>query len=304
VDAMEGVLEASSENDGKFFPMTGDNGIQFKMFAIHAFPHDSNQINPNNFIEGESLSSVLPNLWIMPATKAANCGTSSRFCCHLYWNGMAPSYYSLVQEIGHDDWIPIDNHPGGSNNRYEMHLSFPCLVKLYVRILQHSDHSECNVQYQLMMEVLKLVVLSTTCQHALMESYFKNPDSTIPNICCLTKCAFCRNHYQHIIEQIHRETLSRLLIIFCSIGAKNRATNNLVKFFSTNKSLIYHVSNVASPMGPIHGLCLQLVATGIIDLGIPNETKNKIGKLDLIPANVIIKLGSRDGQPTALNPSS
>jgi hypothetical protein len=144
-DAMEGVLEALSENDGEVIPMTGDNGIQFKVFAMHTFSHDSDQINPNNFIEGESLSSFLPNLWIMPARKVADCGVSSRFCCHLYRNGMAPLYYFLVQEMGRVDWIPIDNHPGDSDIRYEMHLPFPCLVKLYERIMQHPDHIKRNV---------------------------------------------------------------------------------------------------------------------------------------------------------------
>ncbi len=172
-DAMEGMLEVSSENDGEVIPMTGDDGIQFKVFPMHAFSHDSNQINQNDFFEGESLSSLIPNLWIMPATKVANCGVSSRFCRHLYWNGIAPLYYSSVQEMGCVDQIPIGNHPRDLDNRYKMHLSFHCLVKLYVRIMQHLNHSECDVQYQSMMEVLKLVVVPTTCQHALMESFLK-----------------------------------------------------------------------------------------------------------------------------------
>jgi hypothetical protein len=282
--------------------MTGDDGIQFKVFAMHAFSHDSNQINQNDFFKGESLSSLIPNLWIMPATKAANCGVSSRFCCCLYRNSMAPLYYSLVQEMGRVDRIPIDNHTGDLDNRYEMHLLFHCLVNLYVRIIQHPDHSERDLQYQSMMEVSKLVVVPTTCQHALMESFFENPDSTIQKILCLTKCAFCNNHYQHIIGQVHRETLSGLLITFCSMGSESKTTNDLVKFIKTKKSLIYHVSDVPKPMGPIHRLCLQLVATGIIDLGISNE--KKIRRSDMIPANVIIKLGHINGQPTVLNPIS
>ncbi len=53
--------------------------------------------------------------------------------------------------------------------------------------MQHPNHSERNVQYWLMMEVLKLVVVPMTCQHALMESYFENPNLTIQNVRCLTK---------------------------------------------------------------------------------------------------------------------
>ncbi len=75
-----------------------------------------------------------------------------------------------------------------------------------------------------------------------------------------------------------------------------------MKFIRTKKSLIYHVSDVPNPMGPIHGLCLQLVVTSIINLGISD--KKNLGRSDLILANVIIKLGHINGQPTVLNPSS
>ncbi len=112
-------------DDGEVIPMTGDDGIQFKVFAMHAFSHDSNQINPTNFIEGASLSSLIPNLWIMPATKVADFGVSSRFCHRSYRNGMARLYYSLVQEMGCVNQIPTDDDPGDSDNRYKMHLLFP-----------------------------------------------------------------------------------------------------------------------------------------------------------------------------------
>ncbi len=44
-------------------------------------------------------------------------------------------------------------------------------------------------------------------------------------------------------------------------------------------------------MGPIHALCRQLFAKGIVELGISDEKKNLIGKTDLSPMNVIVRLG-------------
>jgi hypothetical protein len=53
-------------------------------------------------------------------------------------------------------------------------------------------------------------------------------------------------------------------------------------------------------MGPIHALCLQLVATDILEFGISDENKNRIGKTDLTPKRVIVKLGIVDGEPSVL----
>jgi hypothetical protein len=53
-------------------------------------------------------------------------------------------------------------------------------------------------------------------------------------------------------------------------------------------------------MGPIHALCLQLVATGILELGISDKNKNLIGKTDLTPKSIVIKLGVVNEQPSVL----
>ncbi len=115
---------------------------------------------------------MLPKLRIMPATKAADCGVSSRLCCRSYRNGLAPSMYSLVQEIGRVDRNPfIDS----SDCRFEVHRLFLCLVKLYVRIMQHPDPSERAVLLGSMIEVLALIVTLIDCQHTLIEKYFEDP---------------------------------------------------------------------------------------------------------------------------------
>jgi len=84
----------------------------------------------------------LPNLLIMPATKAADCGVSSNSCCCSYRVGVASSLYSIIQEMGHVDQVPLGDDVEVSPNRYEVHLSFTCAVKLYACIMQHPEKTE------------------------------------------------------------------------------------------------------------------------------------------------------------------
>ncbi len=53
-------------------------------------------------------------------------------------------------------------------------------------------------------------------------------------------------------------------------------------------------------MGPIHALCLQLVATGILELGIADKNKNFIGKTDLTPKSIVVKLGVVNRETSAV----
>jgi len=61
-------------------PLTGDDRLQFKVHMMHAFSQDADEI-ANIIVESDPMS-LLPNLKIMPATKAADCGVSSKRCRH------------------------------------------------------------------------------------------------------------------------------------------------------------------------------------------------------------------------------
>jgi hypothetical protein len=95
----------------------------------------------------------------MPATKAADCGASSKLCWRSYHYRLASSMYSLVQEMGRVDRNPLE---GPRDNNYELHMSFLCLVKLYVRILEEPDPHEQAIQLELMNEALKFLVTQTS----------------------------------------------------------------------------------------------------------------------------------------------
>ena len=67
-----------------------------------------------------------------------------------------------------------------------------------------------------------------------------------------------------------------------------------------NKKDIFGGSVPTRGMGPIHALCLQLVTNGIIHLGICDNKKHCIGKKELNPKHVILKLGIFDRDPPVL----
>ncbi len=78
--AMESVLE-KSQNPGEVMSLTGEDRIQMKVYTMHTF---TKMVNDDESILGDSrtssASSTLPNLVIMPATKAADCEVSSKLC--------------------------------------------------------------------------------------------------------------------------------------------------------------------------------------------------------------------------------
>ncbi len=74
----------------------------------------------------------------------------------------------------------------------------------------------------------------------------------------------------------------------------------LIKSIKTNKKDIFGGGVPTRVMSPIHALYLQLVAKGIIHLGICDNKKHCIGKKELNPKNVIVKLEIVDGDPSVL----
>ena len=276
---------------GMVIAMTGDDGVQMKVFTMHAFAleHDYETMGEHP---------ILPNLVMMPATKAADCGVSSNYCRRSYRSGIAPSLYSIVQEMGRVDRKPVENWVSGDINKYEVHISFPCVVKLYARIMQHPDKKERNMQEQSMMEVLKLLVLPSECQHVILENYFEHPDGR-QREACRNKCRKCSG-IKELTGMIYRQKLTSCLVSFCSRGTMETPTT-LVKFVKDNKDTIFHKNNVPRrSIGPIHALCLQLVASGIIHLCISESNRNKIGKTDIGLHSVVVGLGKTNGEPNVM----
>ena len=95
-DACDKVLDYA-KSDGVVIPITGDDGLQCKVFVMYAFAQNYKE-SAAQALEDGTVS--LPKLMIMPAMSATNCGVSSIDCHHLYCISFSPSMYTLVQELG------------------------------------------------------------------------------------------------------------------------------------------------------------------------------------------------------------
>ena len=154
------------------------------------------------------------------------------------------------------------------------------------------------MQKQSMMEVLEFLVLPSECQHVILERYFEIPDGR-QREACGNKCLKCRG-IKELTGMIYRQKLTSCLVSFCSRGTMETPTT-LVKFVKDNKDTIFHKNNVPRrSIGPIHALCLQLVASGIIHLCISESNRNKIGKTDIGLHSVVVGLGKTNGEPNVM----
>ena len=151
-----------------------------------------------------------------------------------------------------------------------------------------------------MMDVLRLLVMPTECQHVLMERYFEKPDSSLVKEKCGDFCSRCKMDTSSSTGRIHRDKLCCFLITFAT--GCTRTTSALIKSIKSKKDEIYHKDDVPNKMmGPIHALCLQLVAKSIIELAIADDKRNLIGKTDLSPLNVIVRLVINGNDPAVMN---
>ena len=112
---------------------------------------------------------------------------------------------------------------------------------------------------------------------------------------CGLMCSFCEHEYT-ATGCIHWDQLQSCLIAFFMY--KCPTPKDLVQYIKQQKLHIFHKNDVPNKfMGPVHALCLQLVATGIIDMSVHADKKSLIGKRDLNIGNVVICLRVDDCKP-------
>ena len=168
--------------------------------------------------------------------------------------------------------------------------------------MQHPDVSERATQFAAMFEVLVVLVVPYKCQHALLEEYFANPNSTCQYTPCQSMCNFCSRGAVSLTGRINRARLCELLVGFCA--GKENTTAQLVKFIKLNKTSIYHKNDVPKTIvGPIHAICLQLIAVRILELSVLDKKKDLVGTKGIVPAHVTVRLGIDNKEPRILKDS-
>ncbi len=191
-----------------------------------------------------------------------------------------------MQELGCVDWNPS---VGIGDNRYEVHMLFMCVVFLYVRVMQQNDMQEWTISIVALHKVLKFLVLPCTCKHVLMEQYFEDPGLLFQKEVCAGYCSYCKKDNNTTGGRVQKEILTNLLTrLFMGHAPTSKG---LVKVIKLHKEKIYQSNDVPNRlMGPIHALCLQLIANGMILLLVHNDKQAMIGKTDLRTSHVVLKL--------------
>ncbi|KAL7529642.1 hypothetical protein ACHAWF_003062 [Thalassiosira exigua] len=286
--------------DGESMPCTGDCGIAPKGFVTAAFRGDKELFSrpqraelADAVIDDEMCDQA--NLRILPATAAANCGISSDLCERCYRVGLPPNLYDLVQEMGRCDrtrLLPADE------NRCEIHVSFPIVIDLYVRIMKQKDKAQRERELVALFQVLQLALTPKDCFHIAMERFFEQDRPESERTPCRHYCSFCTGGHDELTGVFRRKELSGLLVSKCFNGS-SPTHKDFPKFIKGVKNDIYEPGEAPDEVvGPIHALCLQMVANGIVDLAISDAGRFHIGTDKLDGNHVVVKLGvSSDGMP-------
>jgi hypothetical protein len=140
-----------------------------------------------------------------------------------------------------------------------------------------------------MHEVLQVLVTRNECQHVMMERYFKSPSFSRVYEPCRAKCTQCTKDLNLLRGRICRSKLTQMLISFSS--GQMQATAASIKSIKTTKKDIFGGSVPTRGMG-IHALCLQLVAHGIIHLGICGNKKALYWKERVKPKECHCEVGN------------
>ena len=116
-------------------------------------------------------------------------------------------------------------------------------------------------------------------------------------------CSYCSSDHNHFAGTFRKAELISILSTECFKGQPPSA-DKFIKTLKRFKDTIYEPNEVPKGVvGPVHGLCLQLLANGIIDLAVNESGKAHIGKETLTSAHIVVKAGTvkKDGLPQILS---
>lgn len=244
----------------------GETGSAMKFYAIEAFSaHEGNA-------RFEHINAV-----VLIGTSAANCGIDSPSCGAVGREGPPAHIVDLEQERGR-----IRACDTTYNYEYLICMSVPAWCKLLLRISESGDAEERRRQQNDLMEVLKLLVLPSSCIHVALERAFGCPGS-IDAAPCVNKCWYCDPNLglgrdaKVVRAEIERVLRSNFLrgsttsdAVVCALHAGR------VAIWGDSKTTKNHAAR----------LTLQLIAAGIIQFSVDRPSGTAIlnwgiGALDL-----------------------
>ena len=265
--------------NGTFFSLTGECGMMLKSYLMASFcneSEDSQGIESTNHDAQPSIT--LPTIVCMPCTSAANCGVSSKNCTNCFRIGLPPSWHELVQEMGRVDRL---HHSVRGANTYKVYLNMTTFISLWCRV-----QSEPNKQVQQrsmddLMDLLRFLVLPTSCYHDAIEKHFENPSSYDSDPSCDGNCSFCDGSINNICGgAVSKSQIISLLTTHVfdkgSVPALSLISMLTSPTNKRRKAAIWRGKTNILP-GHAHALILMLLASNIIHLQLPESSEQRTG---------------------------
>jgi superfamily II DNA helicase RecQ len=275
-------LLLSTTGGGDAIPLTGGTGLMMKNWIVNLF--------------GGDLKSDAANVRIVLATSAANCGLSSIYCRHAPRMGMPPNLYDLMQEMGR---LNRDDQAREPPDKYHLFVSFTLFMGLYLRIMKAKQQSERDIQLGELMDVLRFLLLPHNCYHLTLKSYFGHPSLAQPRLpcgrlfSCGNRCTYCRKDHHQFSTPFHKGKLVHYLSTKVFLQGPTGVAK-MIKLLGENKKVYFPTGFSSLPQGKIHGLVLQLIAAGIVSLGIAPLSSSKVGTDRLSSSDVELNWATTD----------
>ena len=217
----------------------------------------------------------MPNILILTATSAANCGISSNDLTRVKHKGIPFNLYDVVKEMGRADRTQTLD-----NCSYKVYMSFPCLVSTFSRIMTSPDANERTQLVKGLHDVLRLLIVSTQCYDSQIENHFNWEDRNLSP--CNSMCSYCLRHCSNFTRLVVRKQIESVLCM-ALLQNKKATPDSLQNAITKHKSLIFE--STISSAGPIHALLLQLYANGIFKLYISDN--NVIGTEKIMKQHIL-----------------
>ena len=154
--------------------------------------------------------------------------------------------------------------------------------------------------------VLKLLLLPKECYHCYLERYLERDGVGIERVPCNDSCSYCcrkAKEIPNITLPFARTSMQNVLMSHIFDNGQISLAEFTKRMTTHAPKLYNHDTNIIKQLQPghIHALCLQLVASGIVEVTVSDHTL--FGSDNLLKTNLRVKFGKdKDGTLKALSP--
>ena len=251
---------------GVFLALTGECGLMMKWFLMAAFCGEMNEEIGNE--------SSLPTIWCMPCTSAANCGVSSTNCTACFRVGPPPSFHEMVQEMGRVDRLHTADV---GTNSYSIYLNLNTFLSLWMRVQCENNALVKDRTNDELHSILRCLVLPEQCFHSLIENHFENPRRNDTKDGCNDQCSYCDGSYRNFGARLSKSQLIAVLTTHVFSKGLLPAMSLISRISSKENKLIKQAiwkgKGGQVNAGHVHNLVLMLIASKILELSVPPNSK-------------------------------